>query len=304
MIRTTFCGCMTYDDQEDPVRVGIDKAAQFGFDGVDLHGVPPEEKATAGHKRLDPDALDEAARRKLKEYIAGKGLFLGYRSLIRLHVVEPEARERQIEHGLKDIDLAADLGAQYIAFWRTYLATEEVPADEWERMYEASLETLRQLLPRAEARGIRMLIENHEQCIWATARTVRRILDHFDSQVMGAVLDFGNLYFEGIETSDEAIELLWPYLVVAEAEQAKKRPVTPADKGQGKYGYKGYIIQRTLIAEGDINYWGIIGKLKRMGFDGFLYDEYHSRRVVPERPHPDVGLPADLAFLRKALAEA
>jgi sugar phosphate isomerase/epimerase len=78
--------------------------------------------------------------------------------------------------------LATTLGATYLRTYTRHLGPRE-------EVIAATIRDLREAAPRAEAAGVPILLENHEEF---TGVEIARVLDAVDSPWVGALYDYGN----------------------------------------------------------------------------------------------------------------
>ena len=181
------------DDSKLPIPDCIDRAAEFGFDAVELLHVQMEQ--------TDNAFLQKLKRRALVNGVALCGLST-HQSFVS---PDAEFRKKNIAHTKHCIELAHTLGIPIIRVntgrWGTIESFDELME---KRGIEPRLEgyshddgfgwvieSLEQCLPLAERLGVVLGLENH----WGLGRTadgVLRIVEAIDSPWLQPVLDTGN----------------------------------------------------------------------------------------------------------------
>jgi sugar phosphate isomerase/epimerase len=142
----------------------LDKAAEMGFNGVNLSAFAPDFEWLGG---IAPENV-----RAIRERIERHGL-----------LIDLETGGTEPQHLTATIELAERLGAEHV---RTY--THPVPGDHREQMH-AAVNDLSIVAPIAARAGVRILVENHEDL---PAVQVREILEQLDDPTFGALFDYGN----------------------------------------------------------------------------------------------------------------
>ncbi len=257
----------------------IDRAAALGVSGVDfLHrqmALPEREPLTAGHRSY----LRDLRRRCFAAGVAPVCLS------IHQDFVDADAayRTREVEHTLKCIEIARELGAPCIRLnsgrWNTIKdfselmkarGEEPVPAGQTEDDgFRWCIECIERCLPAAETAGVVLALENH----WGLTRTpagLLRILDAVRSPWLGAMLDTGNF----LEDPYDKLALVAPRAVMVQAKTYE---------GGGEW--------YTL----DLDYPRIATILHAAGFRGWISLEMEGCEA------PETAVPKALATLRAAL---
>ena len=79
-------------------------------------------------------------------------------------------------------------------------------------LYEETVAFLGNVESLARANGIKAMVEMHHGTITASAAGARRVVEHFDPDLIGVIHDCGNMVHEGFENYRMGLELLGPYL--------------------------------------------------------------------------------------------
>ncbi len=258
----------------------IEKASDLGVEGVDiLHrqlDIPEKEPLTADHR---------AYLRKLKRHAFLNGIDLIAFS-IHQDFVDPSAeyRRQQVEHTVKCIEIAYELGVPCIRLnsgrWNTIASFDDLmkargiePVIEGYTEADGTrwcVECIQQCLPKAAECGVILALENH----WGLTNTpegMLRIADQIDSPWFGIMLDTGNF----LEDPYDKLEHLAPR---AKFVQAKTY------YGGGEW--------YTL----DLDYPRIARILKNAGYRGYVSLEMEGKE------DPETAVPKSIEMLRRAFA--
>ena len=250
----------------------IERAAAFGYDGVEWRGGPQ------GH--VSP-ALSATERQALRRRVADAGLVsLAVTAYSRF--VSPEAAERaaQLDHLRQHLDLAADLGATYV---RTFIG-QLPPGRSVAQAAPAICDNLRAAAEYAAQRGLIVGVESHDN--WVRSPALAEIIEAVPHPALRALWDFGNAFAAG-EDPAEGLRLLRPHLGYVHV----KDGVLQA--GQWRL---------TQLGQGQVPLKNVIQGLLAMGYTGGLTFEWE-RAFHPELDPAETALPAALAVLRQLLAE-
>jgi sugar phosphate isomerase/epimerase len=210
-----------FRDPKVPIETVIDKAAEFGVEGVDIL-----------HRQMDlpeKEPLNAAGRaylRKLKRHAFLNGIDLICVSTHQSFVSpKPEVLAENVEHTKKCIEIAYELGAPSIRIntgrWNTVdfdtlMANRGIepilPGHTEEEGFQWCIDGIQRCLPKAEECGVILALENH----WGLARTpegLLRIVNAIHSPWLGVLMDTGNF----LENPYPKLEQIAPKTVFVQA---------------------------------------------------------------------------------------
>ncbi len=256
----------------------IEKASELGVEGVDIL-----------HRQMDipeKEDLSPAGRvylQKLKRHAFTNGIDLICLSTHQNFVSEKaEERERNIQHTLKCIEIAYELGIPTIRLnsgrWNTIASFDDLMKARGEEPilpghveadgFKWCIDSIEKLLPKAAECGVILALENH----WGLTRTpagLLRILDALPSPWLGALMDTGNFMED------------------------------PYDKLKAIASRALFVQAKTYFGGGewytlDLDYERIARILAEAKYRGYISLEFEGKE------DPDVAVPRSLAMLRKA----
>lgn len=263
-----------------PIETVIDKAAALGVEAVDIlhRQMDTPEKAP-----LDADA--RAYCQKLKRHAFRNGVGLVCLSTHQNFVsAKPEDRQRNIDHTLKCIELAYELGIPSIRLnsgrWNTIASFDDLmkargeepvlPGHTEDEGFKWCIDSIEQCLPKAQQCGVTLALENH----WGLTRTpegLLRILKALPSPWLGVLMDTGNF----LENPYDKLREIAPHTVYVQAKTYY---------GGGEW--------YTL----DLDYRRIAKILAEARYTGFVSLEYEGKE------DPNIAVPKSIAMLREAFA--
>ena len=197
-----------------PIEKVIDHAAELGVEGVDVLQVQMDGEA--------PGYL-----RKLKRHAFVNGVDLISLSIHQGFVSpDPKKRQRNIDHTVKCLELAHELGIPCIRLntgrWGTIKSFDALmaargiepvlPGHTEDEGFKWFIDSIEKCLPAAEKNGVLMALENH----WGLARTAKgllRIAKAIESPWLGVLMDTGNF----LENPYDQLEMIASRTVFVQA---------------------------------------------------------------------------------------
>ncbi len=248
----------------------IDRAAEMGFDGVDIL-----------HRQMDKQ--DHSYLQTLKRRALVNGVDLCGLS-IHQGFVSPDndVRQKNIDHTIMCLELCYQLGIPCLRLntgrWGTTRNFTQLMKDRGiepplegftdEDAYPWVIESIEKCLPAAEKCGVLLALENH----WGLGRTpegLLRIVKAVDSPWLKILMDTGNF----LEDPYDKLEQIAPYTVFVQAKT-----------------YYGGGIFYTL----DLDYTRIAKILKKRNYKGYISLEFEGEEDFT------TALPKSLKLLRQA----
>lgn len=263
-----------------PIETVIDKSAEIGVEGVDIL-----------HRQMDIgekaplDAAGRAYLQKLKRHAFRNGIDLICLSIHQDFVdPSPDYRRQQIEHTLKCIEIAYELGVPCIRLnsgrWNTIQSFDDLmkargeepilPGHTEDEGFKWCIDCIEKCLSKCAECGVILALENH----WGLTRTpegLLRILNAIDSPWLGGLMDTGNF----LENPYDKLKQIAPKTVFVQAKTYY---------GGGEW--------YTL----DLDYKRIAGILRDANYTGYVSLELEGKE------NPDTAVPKSIEMLRKAFA--
>jgi sugar phosphate isomerase/epimerase len=89
---------------------------------------------------------------------------------------------------------------------------------------------LDQVLPRAQALGVRLVLEVHQRTICSSPALAMRMAEHYPAESLGIIYDIGNLAIEGREDVQMSLDLMGTHLAHVQVKNVAYSALGP---GQG-----------------------------------------------------------------------
>ncbi|MBV7332333.1 sugar phosphate isomerase/epimerase [Chloroflexi bacterium TSY] len=265
-----------FTPEKVPLEAVLDEAHKIGLSGVEIL-----------HRQMESE--ENAYLQKLKRHAFRLGLDIYNLSIHQDFVwAETEERQKHIDHTVRCIDLAHEMGIGSIRVnsggWRKQGSFDDlIAAKGWVEPWDGytkdegvkwCVDAIEACLPHAERRGVMLLLENH----WGLTTFVDdmvQIIESVNSPWLKAILDMGNFYFE--DDMYAAMKTLAPYVWLAHAKT-----------------YPGGGTWYTL----DLDYARVFRSLLDAGFSGYVSIEMEGAEAA------ETAMPKSVAMLQNAWAEA
>lgn len=249
----------------------IDKAAELGVEGVDVL-----------HRQMESDERDYILRLKRNAFLNGVAL-VGLSIHQGFVNPDPEVRQKNIDHTIRCIEMAYDMGIPCIRLnsgrWGTTESFDELMAN---RGIEPPIEgyteddafgwcedSIEKCLPKAEECGVVLALENHWG-LTSTASGLLRLAEPFkDHPYFGVLMDTGNF----LEEPYDQLEMIAPSTVFVQAKTYY---------GGGRW----YTLE--------LDYNRIAGILAGVGYNGYVSIEFEGN------DDPGTAVPESIVMLREA----
>ena len=239
-----------------PITEAMQEAKDLGFDAIEL--------AIAGKGVL----THQATQVQCEDILAiGQKIGIGISSLASGEswtcsptANDPEHRARIIEFTQKALQITKWLGTDAYLFVPGAVDVFFLPEAEvipYDICFERACEAVRQILPGAEETGVVICIENVWNKFLLSPLEMRDFIDSFNSEMVGAYFDVGNVLLTGYP--EQWIRILGKRIKCVHVKDFKRSVGT----------VEGFVD----LLEGDVNFQTVKEALVDIGYDGYVTAE-------------------------------
>ncbi|MFC5407042.1 sugar phosphate isomerase/epimerase family protein [Cohnella soli] len=257
---STYCLWQAVQAGELDVLQAIGKIAEMGGEHVEI--VPLDYDLT-DNPELVAAIVAKAAEHGLdiSNYAIGAN-FAG---------LDDEAYEKEIERVMRQVDIAAALGAKLM---RHDVANSD---DRSIKRFLADLPRLadacRRIADYAAQFGITTSIENHGFYVQASDR-VQALIHAVDRPNFRTTLDVGNFVCVD-EDPLVGVRNNAPYASIVHVKDFYRRPASGVNPGEGWFNStNGTYLRGAIIGQGDLDIVGALRAVKESGYDGYISIEF------------------------------
>jgi sugar phosphate isomerase/epimerase len=260
-----------FKEKKFPIETVIEEAAKLGVEGIDIL-----------HRQMESE--DKIYINKLKRHAFVNGIAFTCLSIHQSFVSpDKEVLRKEIEHTIKCIELAAEMGIPCLRLnsgrWGTIKSFDELmknrgiepilPGYTEDDGFKWCIDSIQECLPAAEKYGVLLALENH----WGLCSTPEgqlHIKKAIDSPWLGILMDTGNF----LENPYSKLEMIAPYTSFVQAKTYY---------GGGEW--------YTL----DLDYKRIISILQKVNYQGYISLEYEGKEDAA------TAVPKSIEMLRQAM---
>ncbi|WP_028049898.1 sugar phosphate isomerase/epimerase [Cellulomonas sp. URHD0024] len=160
---------------------------------------------------------------------------------------------------------------------------------DYRDLFAGARKDLEWVAERADAYGVKALVELHHRTITASASAAIRLVDGLDPEHVGVIHDLGNLVIEGQEDALAAFQMLGPYL----AHVHVKNVAWAVTGTEGFDGATTWAEHWAPLRSGQADVEAYLEALAEHGYDGWITLEDFSTELPLEERTRD-----NLAYLR------
>lgn len=271
-----------------PIEKGLEKAADLGLDGVQLHvaaGERPLFEMTDGEIAF----LREKCRGLNLEISAICGDLGGYGFERAVDNVVRIPQMRRV------VDVTEAFGCRIIT---THIGV--IPSDRNDPQYAVMRAALAEVGAYAQSRGVCLAIETGPE----PSRVLRQFIEDTESDAVKVNLDPANMVMVLNEDPVEAVAILGPFIIHTHAKDGVHLRRCDPQKVYHAFAEGGFeklleetgqLFEETPLGQGQVDWPAYLAALRGVGFDGYLTIE----RETGADPEADIA--AAVTFLRQTL---
>jgi sugar phosphate isomerase/epimerase len=248
-----------------PDRLGylgiIDKAKEFGFDGIEY---------VDGGYMGEPDAA-----KKIKERAAEQGIEVATFAVgANFLQTDPDRMKDEIARVCKLVDFAAEAGAKLLRHDVTGgFGSSRKHSRGYDNAIAIVADGIREVTKYAEQKGVKTMTENHGYFSQDAAR-VEKLINTVAHDNFGALVDLGN-FMCADEDPTLSVSIMAPYAFHVHAKDFHWKSGMDVNPGAGWFQTRaGNYLRGAIIGHGEAKIYQSIQTLKRAGYDGFVTVEF------------------------------
>ena len=267
---------------------------EIGYDGVEVR--------VAKDGQIDSETLTDAEAEKI--YAAAKAAGMEFSCLVSYYqnFVNLEVRDSVIKNLKRVAEIAHILHCPLIRVYggvEPYSTTKIVEVEKngvkqhvngggtwfcdcWTR----TVTGIREVAEYAATMGVGVAVETHVGSITMTIRDTVRLIQDINMANVGILFDYAWVELAGVETGAEAVRAAAPYIVHCHIKDWTLEQRFPIKK------------QSCLMGKGTVRWPEVLTELKKVGYTGYVSDEYEKYWYPAELPDAEIGMKHNLNYVK------
>jgi len=173
---------------------------------------------------------------------------------------------------------------------RLYGGTDRAPEGMWFVDHWTSTVTgIREVAEFAAERNVNICIETHIGSLTMSVRDTVRIIEDVNMNNVGILLDYAWVELAGIENGAEAVRKAARHIFHVHIKDWKLESRLPLKK------------ESCLMGEGTVLWKKVLPELEKIGYTGYISDEYEKYWYPEELPEPEIGMKHNLDWVKNIL---
>ena len=253
---------------------------EIGYDGIEVR--------VAADGQIDSETITDEEATKI--YAAAQAEGMEFSSLVSYYqdFAGEEKRESVIANLKRVIEVAAILHCPIV---RVYGGTEAHAHPElwFNDVWNRTVSGIREVAEYAANYGDRIAIETHIGSLTMSIRDVLRLVEDVNMDNVGILFDYAWVELAGVEFGKEAVRKAAGHIFHVHVKDWKLESRLPLKKTS------------CLMGEGTVAWEEVLQELKRIGYTGYVSDEYEKYWYPKFLPDPEIGMKHNLEFVKSKL---
>lgn len=260
----------------------IELFKSIGYDGIEVR--------VAADGQIDSEKLTDEEALKIDAAARAKGMEFSCLTSYYQNFVKMEEREDVIRNLKRVIEIAALLHCPLV---RVYGGVEPFsqPGVWFNDVWSRTVDGIRRTAEYAAKFGVRICIETHIGSLTMSVRDTVRLIEDVNMANVGMLLDYAWVELAGVETGAEAIRKAARHIFHVHIKDWTLESRIPLKK------------KSCLMGEGTVCWQEALKELKKVGYTGYVSDEYEKYWYPAELPEPEIGMKHNLEYAKKFLLE-
>jgi sugar phosphate isomerase/epimerase len=251
---------------------------EIGYDGIEVR--------VAADGQIDSESISDDEVKKIRERSDEIGIEFSCLTSYYKDFTSDE-REGVIKNLKRVIDIAYQLNCPLI---RVYGGMDPTPEGVWfVENWNRTVTGIREVAKYAAQFGIGICIETHIGSLTMSVRDTVRMIEDVNMTNVGMLFDYAWVEIGNVEQGKEAVQLAARHIIHCHVKDWKLESRLPLNK------------QSCLMGEGTVLWQEVLGELKKIGYNGYISDEYEKYWYPEELPEPGIGMKHNLEWMKNII---
>lgn len=282
--RIKFSGHTMGTPDKDIYQV-IDCFSRIGYDGIEVRVYHCKGEGDQASGQIDSETITDDEVLRIYEAARARGLEFSCLTSYYKNFVLPEDRAYTIGNLQRVIQIAALLHCPLI---RVYGGQEayELPGVWFNDVWTKTVSGIREVAEYAAQYGVRICIETHIGSLTMSVRDMVRLIEDVNMANVGMLFDYAWVELAGVEQGRAAVEAAARHIFHVHMKDWRLISRTPLKKTS------------CLMGEGTVRWPEVFDALKKVGYTGYISDEYEKFWYPEELPDAEIGMKHNLEYAR------
>lgn len=260
----------------------IDLFHQIGYDGIEVR--------VHSNGQINSETITDDEAKNILAYAKKANIEVACLTSYYKDFVEPEICAETTKQLKRVAEIASTLECPLI---RCYGGVEPFTkaqqkiwfSDVWTR----SVDGIREVAEYAGRLGVGIVIETHVGSLTMSVRDTVRVIQDVGMSNVGMLFDYAWVETAGVEHGAEAVRAAAPYIRHVHIKDWTMTNRFPLAK------------RSELMGKGTVDWIPVLQELGKIGYNGYVCDEYEKYWYPEELPEPEIGMKHNLEFVKSHL---
>lgn len=252
----------------------------IGYDGIEVR--------VAADGQIDSEKISNEEARNIDVAARKEGMGFSCLTSYYQNFVVPESRGQVIQNLKRVVEIASILQCPLV---RVYGGVEPFsqPGIWFNDVWSRTVSGIQETAEYAARFGVRLCIETHIGSLTMSVRDTVRLIEDVNMANVGMLFDYAWVELAGVESGAEAVCKAGRHLFHVHVKDWILESRIPLKK------------KSCLMGQGTVRWTEALAELKRIGYTGYVSDEYEKYWYPADLPEPEIGMKHNLDFVKKHL---
>lgn len=260
----------------------MDLFKQIGYDGIEVR--------VHGNGQINSETLTDKEALEILDYGRKSNLEVACLTSYYKDFVDPEKRPIEIANLKRVAEIASMLECPIIRCYGGIEPFTRAEKKTWfSDVWTLSVSGLQEVAEYAGKLGVGIVIETHVGSLTMSVRDTVRVIQDVGMSNVGMLFDYAWVETAGVEHGAASVRAAAPFIRHVHVKDWTMTSRTPLAK------------RSQLMGQGTVDWIPVLHELTRIGYSGYVCDEYEKYWYPQELPEPEIGMKHNLEFVKSHL---
>jgi len=260
----------------------IDLFHQIGYDGIEVR--------VHTNGQINSETITDDEAKKIFDYAKKSNIEVCCLTSYYKDFVDPELRPETTKQLKRVAEIASEMECPLIRCYGGVEPFTKAAQKIWfSDVWSLSVAGIREVAEYAGKLGVGIVIETHVGSLTMSVRDTARVIQDVGMSNVGMLFDYAWVETAGVEHGAEAVRAAAPYIRHVHIKDWTMTNRFPIAK------------RSQLMGEGTVDWIPVLKELNKIGYSGYVCDEYEKYWYPEELPEPEIGMKHNLDFVKSYL---